>query len=158
VENIVSSGALLQLGGENGGQRQSLSLAAARMLSVVAPRLGISTGLDIQGLSRDPDVIRRYEQDPFVEDRMSVRFAAGMSQMGDAIRAAPGKIERPILVLHGGADPICPVAGSRHLFSGLTPEIARKSALEIYPELRHEIFNEPERERIWQDMLRFIES
>jgi len=128
------------------------------MVSAVAPRLAIATGLDTQGLSRDPEVIRRYEQDPFIEDRMSVRFAAGMSQMVDAIRVAPEQIERPILILHGGADPICPAQGSRQLFAGLAPEITSRSAIEIYPDLRHEIFNEPERERIWQDMLRFVES
>ncbi len=158
VEQIVSSGALLQLGGEKGGMRQSLSLVAARALSVIVPRFAIATGLDRQGLSRDPEVIRRYEQDPYVEDRMSVRFAAGMGQMVDAIRHAAEKIERPMLVLHGGADPICPAEGSRQLFAGLAPEIASQSALEIYPDLRHEIFQEPERERVWQDMLRFIES
>ena len=158
VEQIVLSGALLQLAGENGGRRQSFRLAAARMVSAVAPRLAIATGLDTQGLSRDPEVIRRYEQDPFIGDRMSVRFAAGMSQMVDAIRVAPEQIERPILILHGGADPICPAEGSRQLFAELAPEIASRSAIEIYPDLRHEIFNEPERERIWQDMLRFVES
>jgi acylglycerol lipase len=158
VEQIVLSAALLQLGGENEGLGQSFRLAAARMLSVVAPRLAFATGLDTQGLSRDPEVIRRYEQDPFVEDRMSVRFAAGMSQMVDAIRVGAGRIERPILILHGGDDPICPVDGSRQLFAGLAPEVASRSALEIYPELRHEIFQEPEHVCIWQDMLRFIES
>lgn len=158
VENIVLSGALLQLGGANSGLRQSLSLGVARMLAVVTPRVAMATGLDTQGLSRDPDVVRRYQQDPFVEDRMSVRFAAGMSQMIRAVRAAAGKIERPLLILHGGEDPICPVEGSRQLFAGLAPEVARQSALEIYPELRHEIFQEPERQLVWQDMLRFIES
>ena len=158
VEKVVLSGALLQLGGENAGLRQSLSLGLARILAVIVPRVAISTGLDTQGLSRDPEVIRRYQEDPFVEDRMSVRFAAGMSRMVDAVRRAAGGIERPILILHGGDDPICPAEGSRQFFAGLAPEVAKQSALEIYPELRHEIFQEPERHHVWQDMLRFIES
>ena len=157
VDRIVLSGALLQLGGEGGGLRQSISLGIARVLSTFAPRVALATGLDMQGLSRDPEVIRRYSEDPLVKDRMSVRFAAGMSSMISAVRAAADRIERPILILHGGADPISPPAGSRHLHAGLTDEIAKKSELQIYPELRHEIFQEPEREQVWLDMLRWLE-
>lgn len=158
VEHIVLSGALLQLGGAGGGLRQSLGLGVARMIAPFAPRVALSTGLDLQGLSRDPEVIRRYVRDPFVKDRMSVRFAAGMSSMVSAVRGAADRIERPILILHGGADPISPPAGSRLLYAGLTEKVAEKSAIQIYPELRHEIFQEPEREQVWQDMLRWLES
>jgi alpha-beta hydrolase superfamily lysophospholipase len=158
VEHIVLSGALLQLGGEAGGLRQSISLWIARMVSTFAPRVAVSTGLDLQGLSRDPEVIRRYEQDPFVKDRMSVRFAAGMSSMISAVRGAADRIERPILILHGGEDSLSPPAGSRHLYAGLRGEIVTRSALQIYPELRHEIFQEPEREQVWQDVQQWLES
>jgi alpha-beta hydrolase superfamily lysophospholipase len=157
IDRIVLSGALLELGGAGGGLRQSLSLSAARILSTVTPRLALATGLDIQGLSRDPEVIRRYQQDPFTKDRMSVRFAAGMSATISAVRGAADRIDRPLLILHGGADPISPVAGSRNLHAGLRPEIAASSALVVYPELRHEIFQEPERERVWQDMLDWLD-
>jgi alpha-beta hydrolase superfamily lysophospholipase len=158
VEQIVLSGALLELGGEGGGLRQSVGLGVARMIATFAPRLALSTGLDLQGLSRDPEVIRRYVEDPLVKDRMSVRFAAGMSAMVSAVRGAADRIDRPILILHGGADPISPPAGSCLLHAGLTERIAAKSALQIYPELRHEIFQEPEREQVWQDMLKWIKS
>ena len=158
VEQIVLSGALLELDSGGGGLRRSLSLAAARILSSVTPRIALSTGLDTQGLSRDPEVIRRYEQDPYVKDRMSVRFAAGLSSMVSAVRESAARIDRPMLILHGGADPISPVGGSRDFFARLRPEIAAVSALEIYPELRHEIFQEPERRLVWQDMLDWLEK
>jgi len=158
VEHIVLSGALLQLGGDGTGLRQSIGLGVARMIARFAPRIAFPTGLDLQGLSRDPEVVRRYVQDPYVKDRMSVRMAAGMSSMISVVSGAAGRIELPILILHGGADPICPSAGSRNLYAGLTEKIAEKSALQIYPELRHEIFQEPEREQVWQDVLKWIES
>lgn len=158
VERIVLSGALLQLGGEGAGLRQTASLAVARMLATVTPRFALSTGLELEGLSRDPEVIRRYVEDPFVEDRMSVRFAAGMSSMVAAVREAVGKIERPVLILHGGADPISPPAGSQYLHAQLAEAVAKRSAIHLYPELRHEIFQEPEREQVWQDMLSWLDS
>lgn len=157
VEHFVLSGALLQLGGDSGGLRQSISLGLARVIATFAPRVAVATGLDPQGLSRDPEVVRRYLQDPLVKDRMSVRFAAGMSSMVSSVRGKGNRIERPILILHGGADPISSPLGSRRLYAELTGQIAEKSALQIYPELRHEIFQEPAREQVWQDMLRWLE-
>ncbi|MFK7895080.1 MAG: lysophospholipase [Myxococcota bacterium] len=157
VDRIVLSGALLELGSE-GGLRQKLSLWAAKLLSVIAPKVGLAAGLDLEGLSRDPKVIRRYEADPYVKDRMTARFAAGMSAMVSEVAGLAHEVEQPILILHGEADSIAPPAGSRAFHAGLKPEVSSASALQIYPELRHEIFNEPERESVWQDILRWLEG
>jgi alpha-beta hydrolase superfamily lysophospholipase len=157
VERIVLSGALLDLNSA-GGLRQKLSLVIARVLSVIAPRIGLAAGLDLEGLSRDPEVIRRYEADPNVKDRMSARFAAGMSAMVGSVAAAASRVAQPVLILHGADDSIAPPDGSKQFHAGLAPEVARESALTIYPELRHEIFNEPEREAVWQDILNWLDS
>lgn len=157
VDRIVLSGALLELGG-TGGMRRRLSLVAAGLLSVVAPRVGFATGLEPEGLSRDPEVVRRYCEDPYVEDRMSARFAAGLSQLVTRVGSAAALVDRPVLMLHGGADPICAPQGSRAFHAGLAPAIASDSPLKLYPELRHEIFQEPEREEIWQEMLDWLKA
>jgi len=155
VDRIVLSGALLELGA-NGSADRMLRLFAARLLSFLVPRFGLATGLDAEGLSRDPEVVRRYLSDPLVKDRMSARFAAGLFSMVARMKVAAGQIERPILILHGGADPICPAEGSRRLHAGLAPGVAQRSRLSVYPALRHEIWNEPERVEIWQEMLAWI--
>lgn len=157
VDRIVLSGALFVLG-EGGGGRRRFGLMAARLLSIVAPRVGLATGLEPEGLSRDPEVVRRYREDPYVEDRMSARFAAGLNQLVPRVVAAAGRVERPVLVLHGGADPICSPEGSRAFHSGLDSGIAARSPLRLYPELRHEIFQEPERQQVWQEMLEWLDE
>lgn len=154
VDRIVLSGALLELPADSLDRR--LRLLAARILSAIAPRIGLSTGLDAAGLSRDPEVVRRYVEDPYVKDRMSARFAAGLAAMVDEVARSASRVERPILILHGEADPICPVSGSRRFHAGLDPRIGKSSRLSVYPGLRHEIFNEPEREPIWQEMLDWL--
>jgi alpha-beta hydrolase superfamily lysophospholipase len=155
VDRVVLSGALLELAARNDFDRR-LRMLAARLLSSVAPRFALSTGLDAGGLSRDPEVVRRYLEDPLVEDRMTARFATGLFATLARVRAAADRITRPILILHGGDDPICPVEGSRRFHAGLEPAIAKASRLSIYPGLRHEIFNEPEREQVWQEMLEWL--
>jgi alpha-beta hydrolase superfamily lysophospholipase len=157
VDRIVLSGALLELGG-GGGTRRRVSLMAARLLSLVAPRVGFATGLSPEGLSRDPEVVRRYCEDPYVEDRMSARFAAGLNRAVTRVRSAPALVDRPVLLLHGEADPICSPQGSRAFHAALDPEVASRSPLKLYPELRHEIFQEPERVEIWQEMLDWLDE
>jgi alpha-beta hydrolase superfamily lysophospholipase len=89
---------------------------------------------------------------------MTTRFATGLAATVARVAQAAGRIERPILILHGEADPICPAEGSRRFFAGLDPRIARCSRLSVYPSLRHEIFNEPERERVWADVLAWLDD
>jgi alpha-beta hydrolase superfamily lysophospholipase len=158
VDRIVLSGAALRLGGDDGpAWREKMRMTATHLLASLAPRKGLSVGLDPQGLSRDPEVVRRYQEDPLVKDRMSARFASGMLSMVEAVRVAPQRVEAPMLLLHGEADPICPPAGSRAFHAGLAPAVAAASALKIYPELRHEIFQEPERQAVWQDVLDWLD-
>ena len=58
-----------------------------------------------------------------------------------------------MLLLHGEDDPICPVAGSRLLFSQFE---AGRAVLKTYPGLLHEIFNEPEHEQVFEDLLEWV--
>jgi alpha-beta hydrolase superfamily lysophospholipase len=157
ADRIVLSGALLQVGDAGGPDwRLQIKARAARLLAPLGPLASFSMGLDARGLSRDPEVVRRYEEDPLVKDRISARFASGMLAMVETVRRSPERVEIPMLLLHGEADPICPVAGSRAFHAGLSPAIAARSALKIHPGLRHEIFQEPEREAVWQDMLDWL--
>ena len=59
-----------------------------------------------------------------------------------------------MLLLHGEDDPICPAEGSRSFETGL----ASASELRIYPGLRHEIFNEPEHEAVFEDIAAWLRA
>lgn len=127
----------------------------ARGLQKIAPRLALASGLDPTGLSRDEDVVRRYVNDPLVVRTMTVGLGAALLAAAPALRARVREIDIPVLLLHGQADPICPVAGSEEFAKGLA---AAGSALRVYPELRHEIFNEPERQRVFADAWEWLEG
>ncbi len=154
IDLLVTSGALLELSSD----LSALKIAAARLLRRIAPRLAMDAGLDHAGLSTDPEVIRRYEADPLVHGRMSTALAAGIMDTVPAVHSAAGEVCMPMLMLHGEDDPLCPPAGSRKLFERLPKETVTGSELHTYPRLRHEIFNEPCREAIFQDVLSFVEK
>ena len=60
----------------------------------------------------------------------------------------------PLLVVHGAEDRLVPAGGSERLVEcvGCTTQ------LKVYPELYHEVFNEPERDRVLDDVTAWIEA
>ena len=150
ISSAVTSGPALSLGAASRG-RVALARAARRIL----PRLAIGSGIDPRGLSRDPEVVRRYLADPLIERTMTTSLGAELLAAAPRTLALAGDVAVPLLMLHGGADPICSADGSRVFHGGLR---SAGSALRIYPDLRHEIFNEPEREEIWHDLLGWMEE
>jgi alpha-beta hydrolase superfamily lysophospholipase len=152
----VVSGAIVSgpaLAGERAVPRSRVLLA--RALGRLAPRVRMQAGLDLTGLSRDEGVIRRYLADPLVERTMTASLGAELLAAGTVTRTRAARIDVPVLLMHGKQDTLCPVAASEEFAAQLG---SSGSALQIYPELRHEIFNEPERERVYEDAWRWIEG
>jgi alpha-beta hydrolase superfamily lysophospholipase len=148
IASAVTSGAALSLGGAS-----PLRASLARVVRRVLPRLAIGSGIDPQGLSRDAEVVRCYLGDPLIVRTMTTSLGAELLAAAPRTLALAGEISVPLLMLHGGADPICSAEGSRAFHAGLRSSGGK---LRIYPELRHEIFNEPEREAVWQDLLGWL--
>ena len=83
-------------------------------------------------------------------DFLPTETAAEMFDAGTRTLASAGEVRLPMLLLHGEDDPLCAAQGSRTFFEQLTTV---GSELKLYAGLRHEIFNEPEREQIFADLL-----
>ncbi len=58
-----------------------------------------------------------------------------------------------MLLLHGQGDRLCRADGSRRFFEQLG---GSGNELRVYPGLRHEIFNEPEQEQVFADLLDWV--
>lgn len=126
-----------------------------RLLALLVPRLGM-LNLNADGISRDPEVVRKYIEDPLVfHGKMSARMLrelfAGMSM----IQAGAARITLPMLLLHGGADVMTAPEGSRFLYEHIG---SSDKTLKIYPGLYHEILNEPERAEVLAHMLEWVET
>ena len=60
----------------------------------------------------------------------------------------------PLLIVHGEQDKLVPVQGSQHLVECVGSSDVH---LKVYPELYHEVFNEPERAVVLDDVASWIE-
>jgi len=154
VACVVTSGAALLVSPD----LSPFKIRLARLARRVLPRVAMDAGIDPNGLSRDPEVVRRYVEDPLVHGRATSSLVVGMIDAGRRALAGAGRVRVPMLLLHGAADPLCPAAGSEGFHASLAPDVLAQSAIRIYPKLRHEILNEPEREQVLGDLLRWIED
>jgi acylglycerol lipase len=149
VAGIATSGAALMLSSDVSPR----TVALANVLAPALPRLRLDAKIDPAGLSRSPEVVQAYGEDPLVFSKVTLSFARSLFGAIRRSASAGSRIRVPMLLLHGEDDPICPVMGSRLLFSQL--EVGR-AALTTYPGLRHEIFNEPEHEQVFEDLLGWL--
>ena len=141
---MVTSGAAFTVGAGLSTGR----VLGFRLLKLLAPRLSVASGLDPQGLCTNPDVVRAYCEDPLVQSRLTLSLGVALFDAARRTAARGAEIALPTLVLHGRDDPISP-AGASERFAASVPH----GRLRIYDGMRHEIFNEPENEAVFQDVL-----
>lgn len=122
-------------------------------LRYVAPRFSIESELDASGLSRDPAVVNAYLADPRVYRKMTLSLASELFAATE--RTAPNghEITLPMLMLHGKEDAICAPAASE-AFARNVPNCRYR----LVPGLRHEIFNEPEQEAVFDVIQTWIQE
>jgi alpha-beta hydrolase superfamily lysophospholipase len=129
--------------------------AISGFLAGFFPRLGVLE-LDAKGVSRDPQVVADYLADPLVYNgKMRARLAAEMLRNMTKIQENADQISLPMLLLHGGKDSLAAAEGSMFLDSHISSE---QKLLKIYPELFHEIFNEPEKDMVLNDMTDWLDT
>src|SRR5271168_857446 len=126
---------------------------AARGLGVVLPGLPV-TDLDVDAISRDPAVVEAYKTDPLVyHGRVPAGVGRALLQVGDTMPQRAPALTAPLLVVHGSADRLIPVEGSRRLVECVG---SADVELKVYPGLYHEVFNEPERDQVLDDVVSWI--
>jgi alpha-beta hydrolase superfamily lysophospholipase len=128
---------------------------AAKLIGSVLPAAKVRT-LDADAVSRDPEVVAKYKADPMVYHG---KFPAGISkallEVGEKQPQLAARLTAPLLIVHGEEDRLISVEGSRMLVENVA---STQVVLKVYPELYHEVFNEPESHRVLDDVTAWIET
>jgi alpha-beta hydrolase superfamily lysophospholipase len=126
-----------------------------KMLSALMPGLGL-IGLDAEGVCRDPAVVQAYVSDPLVfKGKTTARLAAEMLKAMQDVSAAATKITLPILIVQGSADKLVDPAGAQMLYDAVS---SADKEIRIYDGFYHEVFNEPEHDKVLRDVEIWLES
>ncbi len=122
----------------------------ARLLGGVTPTLAVPNGIDPSTLSRDPSVGARAAVDKAAATASTARFGAEALAEQERVRRDCVRITVPTLVLHGLADGLVPPEATEVLAT--VPGIERRT----YPDLRHELHNEPEGPAIIDEVIAWL--
>lgn len=127
----------------------------AKLVGSFAPGLPV-IGVDSSAMSRDPQVVAAFDEDPLVyHGRAPAGLGRALAQVAESMPRRAAALTAPLLVVHGTADALIPVEGSRALVAA-----AGSSDVELkeYPGLYHEVFNEPEHRQVLDDVVSWIDA
>jgi acylglycerol lipase len=149
LNGLVVSGAAVEVMVGSAVQKR-----LAGVLSVLIPNLPAAAVDADQKISRDPEVVRAYREDPLVyRGKVKARTGAEILATMTALPARLPRLSVPLLLMHGTADQICALAGSAMVHDAVS---SPDKTLHHYQGLYHEVFNEPERQAILTDLVSWL--
>lgn len=150
IAGVIATGPWLKLAFEP----SRVQVILARIMNNILRSFTQPSGLDTKGLSHDVEVVRLYDNDPLNHNKVSARLFVGMYESGLWALEHASEFSLPLLLMHGGADPITSAAASRQ-FAGQAGE---NVTLSIWDGLYHEIHNEPEQAEVFRVMVEWLDK
>lgn len=151
IAGLAVSGPALRVG-------DSIPSAQLKVLSVigrVAPGVRPQS-LSADAVSRDPAVVQAYRDDPLVyTGKVTAGLLAALIGSMATFPDRYGTLTMPIWIGHGTEDRLTEIDGSRELED---KAIAAKVTAHYYDGLYHEIFNEPERDQVIDDLITWLDG
>jgi alpha-beta hydrolase superfamily lysophospholipase len=126
----------------------------ARLLSRAWPTFTLETGLDLSALARDPAVIRAVLDDPLFHRYATARLATEVLATVASVHARAATLGTRALLLHGTADRMVSIDGSRRFACG--PAAARVQLVEY--DAFHALFADVGYEQRLTDLTTWMES
>ncbi|AZP71007.1 alpha/beta hydrolase [Pseudomonas poae] len=113
-------------------------------------------------LSRDPAEVDKYINDPLCGFRYTnqlwIDLLGGLQQISKASNLAQIDPGLPILVTGGECDPVSEGKRLTSLANALREAGCQHLQLKIYPQARHEVFNETNRDEVTADVLTWLDQ
>ena len=130
-------------------------VALAEGLARLLPRTPIPNGINPEWLSRDPEIVQRYKSDPLVHRALTARCAVALRQAMAESLALARELKIPCLILQAGSDRICDPGASAEFAKAAPDSLVR---FQRYDGFYHELFNEPEKGRVMNDLIGWIQE
>lgn len=132
-----------------------LLVAMARVIAAVAPKLKVQH-LDLGATTRNAEMKAFDARDPLAyNDKVRARTAWETLRAQKAIPARLAEITLPMLLVHGGDDTIIDPRASAIVFDGIASTDKERI---VFPGLWHEVFNEPERDAVFERVFAWLEA
>jgi len=151
VNGVILSAAALKVGKDVSPMLQKL----VGILGSLFPKLK-TQGLDHTAISKDEFVVENYLNDPLIiHHGMRARTGKVLLKESKTIGERFAKFSLPVIIMHGSADRLTDIDGSRLLYKNA---VSSDKEMKEYDGLFHELINEPERVTVMQDILKWIKN
>ncbi len=127
----------------------------ARALSGIWPSFSLDAGLDDNSISRDPNVIQAYKDDPLVHGKGTPRLSTEISTAVVNTQANAANFQPPLFIYHGSADKLTSPEASRRFYDNVAS--SNKQYIS-YEDGYHESHNDLHKERVIIDVGQWIEE
>jgi alpha-beta hydrolase superfamily lysophospholipase len=114
----------------------------AQLMRLVAPHRPVRLPSDKGRVCSDPEMVRRYREDPLCHQFATAALAAALKEGRREILPFGAHLDRPILLLEAGRDSLVDPDGSEELWSAIPGNGLERHRL---AECMHEIFHDLER-------------
>jgi lysophospholipase len=151
LSGAVISAPLIALASPVPAHRLMIARVSARM----APRMRLDNEINPAVLSRDPEVGKAYAADALVNRKVSARWFAEATRAMGEVKTLAGQVTIPVLVMQGTEDKLASAEATKQFFEQIG---SRDKELAIYPGFYHEIFNEPEKQDLFERVTSWLEQ
>lgn len=128
---------------------------AAKVLNQILPTMTLYNELNYEDLTRDPEFLNGYDQDPLRHDRVSAPLYLGMLDVINHVKEQAGKIQIPLLIQAAGKDRLVSTPAAKEFFAHVGSE---KKKILVYEDSYHEIYNDLDRNQVFKDLDHFLQS
>jgi alpha-beta hydrolase superfamily lysophospholipase len=136
------------------------------MLPGVAPTSGFNKKWDKQPnsmgkewLSRDLEVGKKFNADPLIFSETAIQvfgFFEVAKLLGTPSKSLPNEL--PVMLIAGSEDPLGGEKGNTMLMNAFRKAGVQDVTLVVYPEARHEVFNELNKEEVLADVVQWLNT
>lgn len=125
-----------------------------RIMMNIYPSFSDKTGLDSKAISRIPEEVDLYENDPLVHDRITPSLFFPMADAGQWILAQAKALEVPVYLMHGTGDTLTSHKASEQF----AREGGKGITLRLWDKGYHELHHDKDREQVLNEVVDWLDS
>lgn len=146
---IVSAPLLALPNGQNAAKK-----IAGKVMYNLFPEFTMATGLDSTALSRDINIVKAYQTDPLVHDRVSAKMGIDFLRYGEWLQTQIIPPSLRMLIMQGTSDRIIDPKAVRKFCDNQNGNLTYKEWKGFF----HELHNEPQKQDIYREIALWISN
>ena len=148
IKGVIATSAFLKLAFEP----PAWKLFFGKIIQKIAPSITLDNEINTSFISRDPEEVKKYENDSLVHNRVSPNFSLSFIERGAWAIENARLLQKPILLLHGTDDKLISCEGSKEFAANNSDNVT----LNLYQGGYHELHNDLCKSEVIKDIVSWL--